>query len=78
MGEAVSAGNRRGAGLYAERSDPVGPEIEIPKGTWHEIAVECKGNRIRCLLNGKEAMKLSALNRNASSPRGIQPLPTRA
>jgi len=38
------------------RSDPVGPEIQIPKGAWHEIAVECRGNRIRCLLNGKEAM----------------------
>jgi hypothetical protein len=37
-----------------QRSAPIGPEIEIPKGVWHELTVECKGNRIRCLLNGKE------------------------
>jgi hypothetical protein len=39
-----------------QRSAPVGPDIEIPKGVWHELAVECRGNQIRCLLNGKEAM----------------------
>ena len=38
------------------RSDPIGPEIEIARGAWHELAIECKGNRIRCLLNGKEAI----------------------
>ena len=38
------------------RSDPIGPEIAIASGVWHEITVECRANRIRCLLNGKEAM----------------------
>lgn len=37
-----------------ERSKPIGPNVEIPKGVWLELAVECKGNQIRCLLNGKE------------------------
>ena len=36
------------------RSLPIGPEVAIPSGVWHELSVECKGNQIRCLLNGKE------------------------
>jgi hypothetical protein len=36
------------------RDNPIGPELEIPKGVWHELAVDCKGNRIRLRLNGKE------------------------
>jgi hypothetical protein len=39
-----------------QRSKPVGPEIEIPSGQWHELTVECRGNQIRCLLNGTEAI----------------------
>ncbi len=39
-----------------QRSTPIGPQIEIPKGVWHELTVECKGNQIRCLLDGKEVM----------------------
>jgi hypothetical protein len=38
------------------RSAPLGPEIPIARGVWHEMTVECKGNQIRCLLNGKEAI----------------------
>lgn len=38
------------------RGEIIGPEIPIPAGTWHEMTVECKGNQIRCLLNGKEAI----------------------
>ena len=38
------------------RTTPMGPEIDLPKGVWHEVAVECKGNEIRCLLNGKQAI----------------------
>jgi len=40
--------------VNGERGNLIGPEIEIPKGVWHELAVECKGNQIRCLLNGRE------------------------
>ena len=35
------------------RAPPVGREIEIPKNVWHELSVECKGNEIRCLLDGQ-------------------------
>jgi hypothetical protein len=38
------------------RSDPIGTRMEIRKGVWHELAVECRGNRIRVLFNGKEAI----------------------
>jgi hypothetical protein len=36
------------------RSAPIGVKVEIPKGTWHELALECKGNQIRGWLNGRE------------------------
>ena len=39
-----------------KRSAPIGPEVTIPAGVWHEMAVECKGNQIRCFLNGKETI----------------------
>lgn len=43
--------------VNGERSAPVGPvDITIPRGVWHEMTIECKGNQIRCLLNGKEAI----------------------
>jgi len=46
------------------RRAPIGPEIEIPGGVWHELAVDCKGNQIRCSLNQKE---LFAVNNNTFS-----------
>ncbi len=39
-----------------QRSAPIGPPIEIPAGTWHELQVECKGTQIRCQLNGREVI----------------------
>lgn len=42
--------------VNGQRSAAIGPEVEIPKGAWHELIVECKGNRIHCLLNGKEVI----------------------
>ena len=37
------------------RSDKlIGPPIEIAKDEWHEMAVQCEGNHIHCLLDGKE------------------------
>lgn len=38
------------------RGNIIGPEIPIPGGVWHEMSVECKGNQVRCRLNGKEVM----------------------
>lgn len=42
--------------VNGQRGAIVGPEMPIPGGVWHEMAVECRGNEIRCFLNGKEAM----------------------
>ncbi|MGZ8920007.1 MAG: family 16 glycoside hydrolase, partial [Limisphaerales bacterium] len=39
--------------VNGERSPPIGPEIQIPAGVWHDLTVECKGNKIRTLFNGK-------------------------
>jgi hypothetical protein len=40
--------------LNGQRGPVVGPELPIPNGVWHELVVECKGNQIRCRLNGQE------------------------
>jgi hypothetical protein len=42
--------------VNGERSNPIGPEIAIPRGEWIEIGVQCQGNELRFRLNGKEAM----------------------
>jgi hypothetical protein len=41
------------------RRTPIGPEIEIPGGVWHELAVDCKGNQIRCSLDRKELFSVN-------------------
>ena len=38
------------------RSAPIGNKIEIRKGVWHGLTIECKGTRIQAWLNGKEAI----------------------
>ncbi len=42
--------------VNGQRTVPIGPEVAIAQGVWQELTVECKGNQIRCLLNGKEAI----------------------
>ena len=39
-----------------QRSNPIGPNIPFAAGEWHELAVETLANRIRILIDGKEAM----------------------
>lgn len=55
---ASSAGNnvRFYKFVNGERSAPIGPEIEIPGKTWHELTVSCQANQIRVSLNGKEVI----------------------
>jgi len=36
------------------RSAPIGVKVEITKGVWHEMTVQCKGDQIRGWLDGKE------------------------
>lgn len=42
--------------VNGERGQLIGPQVEIPKGAWHELTVQCKGNEIHCRLNGKEVI----------------------
>jgi hypothetical protein len=39
-----------------ERGNPIGPQVDLAKGVWHELKIECKGNQIHCWLNDKEAI----------------------
>jgi len=38
------------------RSDPIGPDYAIAAGAWHQLAVQCEGNRITVSLDGKPVM----------------------
>jgi len=42
--------------LNGERIGPIGNRVPIEKGVWHEMTIECKGTRVRALLNGKETI----------------------
>ena len=42
--------------VEGQRSAPIGNKVEIPRGVWHEMTIECKATRIRALLNGKEVI----------------------
>ncbi len=44
---------------------PVGPDLEIEKGVWHELKIEASGNQFNCWLNGKQAFP--TLNDNTFS-----------
>jgi len=33
---------------------PIGSKVQIPKGVWQEMSVECRGSQITCALNGRE------------------------
>lgn len=58
--------------VNGERGPPIGPDkVEIPKGTWHELTIECKGNRIRSSLDGKELIPALTDNSFASGKIGF-------
>ena len=48
--------------VNGQRGPLIGPEVPIPSGTWHDITIECKGNQIRCLLDGKELIPVMTDN----------------
>ncbi len=41
------------------RGVPVGVDVAIPGGVWHEMAVECRDNQIRASLDAKELINLT-------------------
>lgn len=38
------------------RGQPIGPTVAVAKGEWHELKIECRGNKIRAWLNGQLAI----------------------
>ena len=36
------------------RSVPIGPDVEVAKGVWHELKITCTGNEIRAWMDGHE------------------------
>ncbi len=39
--------------VNGELIGPIGSKVEIPKGVWHEMSVECHGSQVTCSLNGR-------------------------
>jgi 3-keto-disaccharide hydrolase len=39
--------------VNGELIGPIGSKVEIAKGTWHDMTVECAGNKVTCSLDGK-------------------------
>lgn len=54
-----------------QRSAPIGPDIPITKGEWHELGVQCTGNRIQVFLDGKEAIPALTDNSHATGKIGF-------
>lgn len=42
--------------VNGQRSQPIGPEITIQRGVWHDLSITCKGNQITVLFNGKQVI----------------------
>jgi hypothetical protein len=57
--------------VNGERSEPIGVEMEISKGAWHDLTVEAKANRFRFLLDGKEVIPALTDNTFATGSIGF-------
>lgn len=40
------------------RSQLIGPHVDMPLNRWHTMSVQCEGNHIHCLLDGKEVIPM--------------------
>jgi 3-keto-disaccharide hydrolase len=40
--------------VNGQRGQLIGVDVPVAAGVWHELKVECKGNEIRCSLNGDQ------------------------
>jgi hypothetical protein len=38
------------------RGTPIGPNLAVPRGKWHELRIECEGNKIRVWFNGEKVI----------------------
>ncbi len=44
--------------VNGQRGQLIGPKIDIAENQWHEMSVECEGNHIHCLFDGKEVIPM--------------------
>jgi hypothetical protein len=44
--------------VKGQRGPLIGPEVPVQAGVWHDLKIECKGNEIRCLFDGKELIPM--------------------
>ena len=44
--------------VNGQRGPLIGPEVPVQAGVWHDLKIECKGNQIRCLFDGKELIPM--------------------
>lgn len=44
--------------VNGQRGQLIGPKIDISENQWHEMSVECEGNHIHCLFDGKEIIPM--------------------
>lgn len=44
--------------VNGQRGPLIGPQVPIPLNEWHQMTVQCDGNHIHCLLDGKEIIPM--------------------
>lgn len=44
--------------VNGQRGKLIGPQVDIPRDQWHQMSVQCEGNHIHCLLDGKELIPM--------------------
>ena len=42
--------------VNGQRSDPIGPDVDVSAGVWHSLGVQCEGNQINIFYDDKPAM----------------------
>jgi hypothetical protein len=57
--------------VNGQRSAPIGPEVAIRAGVWHELKVECQANQIKCCLNGQQMFPTATDNSFAAGRIGF-------
>ena len=57
--------------VNGERSAPIGPDFPIAKGEWHELSIQCTGNRIEVRVDGKDAMPILTDNSHPTGKIGF-------
>lgn len=57
--------------VAGQRTAPIGPEIKVSGKEWHELKIQCEGNKIRCWFNGRQPFPELTDNSFASGKIGF-------